>query len=83
MTILQRQQVRTQVLQREFAYANRRAASYRLSGTCREAMEVTHKDPATARELHGRCAAEEPGGPGCLCLCHDEITGEVTSGVSG
>lgn len=83
MTVLDRDKLRREVLERQLALAYRRAAEYGLSTQCRLAMEVTGKDPGKARELHDACRGEEIGGIGCLCLHHDVRDTAVASGCSG
>jgi hypothetical protein len=81
MTILARQHLREEILTWEVERARTRASEKNLTGACRDAMLVMSVDPAKARGLHAGCKAEEYGGVGCLCLCHDEVTGEVITGT--
>ena len=80
MTLLQRQRLREQVLERQLKIAYERAARYGLSGACAKAMDAVGEE---ARELHETCSAELPGGLGCLCNHHDvaRVEGHVVSGV--
>jgi hypothetical protein len=81
LTLAQRQKLRTQVLERQLSVAYRRAIRYGLSETCRQAMDMSAAGcPARAAELHASCKAEEPGGTGCLCPCHDARDTAVVSG---
>lgn len=81
LTISQRQKIRAAVLDREYRKAEDRARSCRRSVECVAAMANMAAHPATAREQHAACKAEEHGGPGCLCECHDTRTGTVSAGV--
>lgn len=81
MTVHQRRKLREEILGRYLERAHRQAAEARLTLRCRNAMYYTfHGDPATAREYHALCKGEEPGNSGCLCQCHDVVTGEVAAG---
>lgn len=82
MTVLQRQQLRVAVMSRFVAQAYEKAGQWKLTAECKQAMGVMNRDPAQARELHGSCRAEEFGGSGCMCQCHDIITGGVVTGGS-
>jgi hypothetical protein len=82
MTVLQRDELRRSVLERQLALAYRRSAEYGLSQYCRRAMVVTSSDPLRAGELHAACRAEDPGGPGCLCQHHDVRDTDVASGTA-
>lgn len=73
MTITQRRRLREEILARHLEKAREEAARARLTLTCRNAMYYTSRDPAEAVRFHARCKAEERGGTGCLCLCHDTI----------
>lgn len=82
MTVLERRKYRDEVIKRELEAAYHRASVHRMSETCRRAMATTRSaNPELARELHEKCRAEEPGGPGCLCEHHDEDRGGVMAGV--
>jgi hypothetical protein len=80
MTILQRRQLREEILARELERAHARARRTWLTGACWSAMEATRSNSARARGLHGACGGEELHGDGCLCLCHDVIGEGVESG---
>lgn len=80
MTILERRRYREDLLVKEIALAYRRVNVYRLSVPCSDAMVATGSDPARARALHASCRGEDPGQPGCLCQCHDTVTGGVETG---
>jgi hypothetical protein len=81
MLIVDRQRLRVDVYKREIANATRRAETWNVCEPCRDAMAVTHKNPVRARELHATCVEEQSGGRGCMCLCQDKRTGEVSTGV--
>lgn len=82
MTIRQRQQIRAEKFQLELEKARNRAWLYRRSPECVAAMASMAADPATARAQHRQCRDELPGGPGCLCECHDDRPTEISSGVT-
>jgi hypothetical protein len=78
MTVLERQQLRQEVMRRQLDLACERAAVYGLSQACLAALRET--GPA-AMILHQACRAEDIGGTGCLCVHHDDARTGVT--VSG
>jgi len=83
MTVLDRQHLREQVMERQLRLAVDRAAEYGLSQPCRQAMAMSRAGCADrARALHAECTAEEAGGIGCLCLCHDTRETAVISGFA-
>jgi hypothetical protein len=82
MTILERRKLRAEILEKEMARAYERAQGAGLTLVCRDAMRVTGSDPGMARGLHARCVGESSlTGGGCLCQCHDVITGGVAAGT--
>jgi len=84
MRLLDRQHLREQVMERQLKLAVDRAAEYGLSQPCRQAMAMSLAGcPDRAAALHAECQAEEPGGTGCLCLCHDVRDTAVVTGCSG
>lgn len=81
MTVLERRKYRDAALQRFLERAYKQAAEYRLTPQCQRAMWVTGTSPAAARAMHEMCTGEEPGGSGCLCMCHDTNVNTVESGM--
>lgn len=80
LTIGARRQVRAAIVEDEIKRAMRRAAEMYLTEKCRRAMVITGERPEESRELHASCQAELPGRVGCLCQCHDVVTGSVITG---
>lgn len=79
---MERRRLREEILARQLQKAHRIAANSRLSLTCQDAMKLTGSKPEYARHLHAACKGEEPPqGSGCLCLCHDVVTGGVETGT--
>jgi hypothetical protein len=72
MTILERRKLREEILARELALAHQRASEAGLTLRCQDAMRLTGVQ-------HASCEAEDPGGAGCLCQCHDVISEGVVS----
>ena len=84
MLLLDRQRLREKVMERQLKLAVERATGYGLSQTCRRAMAMGLAGCTDrAAVLHAECQAEEPGGTGCLCLCHDVRDTAVVTGCSG
>ncbi len=80
LTYTARLRLRQEVYQREAAQAMRRAERWGLSPECRAAMEyLTSGDPSLMPAAHQSCKAEEHGGKGCLCTCHDVVPTGVHS----
>jgi hypothetical protein len=81
MTIEQRRKLREEILQRQLERARRTAENSRLSPRCQDAMRLAVSGSPEAAAAHARCEGESsPTGAGCLCLCHDTVTGEVVAG---
>lgn len=78
MTLADRTKLREQVLDHELNTAYDRAGVFGLTSVCKLAMERSGENAAG---LHASCREEEPGGRGCLCACHDVVTGHVVSGL--
>ena len=80
MTIIARRKLREEILEKETARAYERAQEAGRTLRCRDAMRAMASDPALARSQHSMCQGEEVMGSGCLCECHDVITGNVVAG---
>jgi hypothetical protein len=79
LTVLERDKLRAEILERQMRLAVTRAAEYGLTGMCREAMRLAEAGERSGA-LHRSCGAEEPGGLGCLCPCHDVRDTAVAAG---
>lgn len=80
LTYDQRVNLRKDVYQREAANAMKRAAKWGLSPECLQAMAyLTSGDPSLMPAAHESCKAEDHGGKGCMCQCHDVIPQGVHS----
>lgn len=80
MTVRERQSYRETTLRNEIHRAYSRARRVHRSPACTAGMEETRD---RAARLHAECTAEEPGGPGCLCECHDDNSNSVAAGIAG
>lgn len=80
LTYDQRLRLRLEVYKREAAKAARWAERWGLSPECLRAMEyLVSGDPSLMAAEHGSCKAEDHGGKGCLCQCHDVVPEGVHS----
>lgn len=85
LTYDKRLKLRLEVYTREVQKARRAAERWGLSPECRAAMVylTTGGDPALLPDAHQSCKAEEHGGRGCLCQCHDVVPTGVHSRTLG
>lgn len=71
-----RMRLRTETAERLIRQALERSTASHRSPECRAAMQLTGRqlaDPEASARAHKSCTAEEPGGKGCLCECHDLV----------
>jgi hypothetical protein len=82
LTYLDRQKLRRLVYAREVDKARQRAMAWKLSPQCRGALALMATEPGLASGMHQECKQEEIGGKGCLCTCHDVVSGGVSAGFA-
>ena len=82
LTYLERVKLRALAYEREVTKARQRAMAWKLSPQCRGALALMSTEPGLAAGMHSECKEEEPGGKGCLCMCHDLPSEGVSSGFA-